>query len=123
MKREITEEMNALSKEVYGSSSRWRKLMDKGVPELWEREKEVVIPTRNGQVKTKVFKEHKYSIKRFTLEEVKEEMLKVLASRKGIELALKDLPTTQHTPSVQAYGADQTAQLSDGSTATAATAE
>lgn len=127
MNRKITEEMNALSKEAYGSSSRWRKLIEKGLPELWEREKEVMVPTRNGDVKKKVFKEHKYCLKRFTLEEVKADMEKIIEGNKARKRLLdsiektSDLGNLPAAPTIAAGGtfeAGQAVITDDGQTAT-----
>lgn len=92
MDHKTNQEMNILSKEVYGTSSKWQKLMRKGVKQVWERDREVVVPTANGQFRTKVFKDQKYTVKYYTFEEVKEEMLKILEERKKNREALAAAP-------------------------------
>ena len=44
MTRKEREELNALSKEVFGSSSRWQKLVEKGYAELVTEDKEEAVP-------------------------------------------------------------------------------
>ena len=75
------QELNALSKEAFGVSSRWQKLVNKGVHEPHERDREVLIPTRKG-IEKKVVTDRKNIHKSYTVEEVKALMLKILANRK-----------------------------------------
>lgn len=70
------QELNALSKEIFGTSSKWVKLMDKGVlnPEI----KRVVIPNKEtGALEQKEFKTGKSTIYRYSLKEVQELMLTI----------------------------------------------
>lgn len=46
--RKQRQELNALSKEVFGTSSRWQKVVDKGYLELLTEEKEVEYPSTTG---------------------------------------------------------------------------
>ena len=45
----IKAEMNKLSLEVFGSSSRWQKIVNNGVSEPHERDQEVMVPV-NGKI-------------------------------------------------------------------------
>ena len=72
-----------MSKEVFGSSSRWQKLVDKGIAEPFEREREVIVPRANGTVVKKTFKDTKSIVKRYTVEEVTTLMKEILESRKS----------------------------------------
>jgi hypothetical protein len=46
--RKQRKELDALSKEVFGTSSRWQKVVDKGYVELLTEEKEVEYPSPTG---------------------------------------------------------------------------
>jgi hypothetical protein len=82
MDRKTREELNKLSLECFGSSSRWQKVMDKGVAEPFERDREVMVPTSKG-VEKKVFTDKKSVVKHYSLEEVKKLMHDILESRKN----------------------------------------
>lgn len=82
MTRKTREELNELSKQVFGSTSRWQKIVDKGVAEPHTREREVMVPTRNGMEK-KVFTDKKDVIKHYSVDEVRKLMEDILASRKS----------------------------------------
>jgi hypothetical protein len=83
--RKTRDELSALSKEVFGASSRWQKLMNDGVQELLTEEVTELVPgEKEGDEPTerKVWVPVKrsdgalqYSIKRYTLEEVHAYML------------------------------------------------
>lgn len=99
MDHKTAQEFKKLSKEAFGTTSRWQKLVNKGVQEPMQREREVVVPDRRGGVTTKIFVEKKLVIKRYSLEEVKKLMEDIIAIKKGLTPA----PTPAHsTPSVQA---------------------
>jgi hypothetical protein len=78
-------ELDTLSKNVFGVSSRWQKLIEKGHPELVVEDKtETVPPAKEGDepttrvVKVPVLSKtgaKQYTIKRYTLETVKDHML------------------------------------------------
>lgn len=74
MDRKIKEELNELSKSVFGSSSRWRKLVENGVPQPVERQREVMVPNRMGGLEMKTFTDRKNVVKRYTIDEVRELM-------------------------------------------------
>jgi hypothetical protein len=76
------QELNALSKKVFGVSSKWQKLVNKGVPEPMERERKVMIPDHKGGVKEKTFIDKKSVTKHYSVEEVKKFMTDVLEARK-----------------------------------------
>lgn len=81
MKREFKDQLNKLSKEVFGTSSRWKKIVDNGVAEPHERDREVMVPTKNGLEK-KIFTDKKSIVKRYTPEEIYKLMLDILEKRK-----------------------------------------
>lgn len=51
--REQREQLNALSKELMGTSSRWQKLLTRGYLETLTEEKEEEVPGENGAAPTK----------------------------------------------------------------------
>lgn len=81
----LKEELNALSKEVFGSSSRWQKLVDKGHEELVMEEIAEYVPSekegeQGTERKVKVpvktsFGALQYVIKRYTVDSIKEYMI------------------------------------------------
>jgi hypothetical protein len=90
IERKVREELNALSKEVFGVASRWQKFIDgvkepvtkvvtetvpgeKGAPDT-TREMTVQVPYGNS-------KKPQYVIKRYTPEETKELLLKIKKER------------------------------------------
>lgn len=102
MDRKTREELNKLSKEVFGTSSRWQKIMDKGVAEPHERDREVMIPGPKGLEK-KVFTDKKSIVKHYSLEEVRQLMNDILEARKKIVVAETAVPTANEEPTVE-YG-------------------
>lgn len=81
MDRKTREELNTLSKECFGTSSRWQKIMLHGVAEPFERDREVMVPTAKG-VEKKVFTDKKNVIKHFSLNEVRKLMEDLLEDRR-----------------------------------------
>lgn len=80
MDRKTTEELNELSKKVFGASSRWRKLVENGIKQPMERDKEVMVPTRDGRsVEKKIFTEKKLVLKRYSVDEVRDLMKSLLS--------------------------------------------
>jgi len=108
------QELNALSKECFGVSSRWQKLVNSGVLEPYEREREVMVPRANGEIVKKTFKDKKSVVRHYTPEEVKNLMIYLIAQRRGNPISAP----VQSTPSVQeiALSSEGTATLADGST-------
>lgn len=101
MDRKTREELNALSKEVFGTSSRWQKIMDHGVLEPYERDREVMIPQANGRLLKKTFTDKKTVVRHYSLEEVKALMNELLLKRKAGNAALAALQksgTTEALP-------------------------
>jgi len=84
MEYKTRQELNELSLKAFGTSSKWQKLVNNGRPELYERDREVVIPGANGLSK-KVFKDQKLVLKRFTVEEIKKHMMQILEDRHNAE--------------------------------------
>lgn len=91
MDRQTREEMNALSKEVFGASSRWQKLLTKGYPKLLTEEVEETVPAEKEGEEPKVIKVQKpvlradgakQSVQAYhTVESVKEMMLALKVKR------------------------------------------
>jgi len=50
--REVIDRLNKLSKEVFGASSRWRKLIDKGYVKQVTEELDDIVPGENGEPDT-----------------------------------------------------------------------
>jgi hypothetical protein len=77
------QELNELSKKVFGTTSRWQKIVNDGVAEPMEREREVLVPKANGQLVKKIFTDKKAVIKHYSVEEVKKLMEDILTARKA----------------------------------------
>ena len=80
MDRNTRETLNKLSKEVFGSSSKWQKLVNDGFVETFTREREAMIPGKNGP-RMKTFTDEKLVTRRYTVEEVTQVMLDILKKR------------------------------------------
>lgn len=105
--REVINELNALSKEVFGTTSKWKKMIEKGVPELMQEDtKKLTI--KDGKQETETVKTpvlytgpsgeaelHQHALKRYTVDEVREFMLMVLDRRQQMKLALAQLEAQQ----------------------------
>ncbi len=117
---EERQELNELSRRVFGTTSRWKKILDNGSVDQMEREREVMVPQANGSVKKKVFKDQKGVIKRYTVEDVRKLMLDLLAKHnsEGQEALAKISNSKQviSAPSSQ-FPEGCTVELSDGTTA------
>jgi hypothetical protein len=50
--REVTDRLNKLSKEVFGASSRWKKLVEKGYVKQVTEELDDIVPGENGEPDT-----------------------------------------------------------------------
>lgn len=88
------QELNTLSKLVFGTSSRWQKIVNNGVAEPHSRDREVVIPGPSG-LKTKIFTDTKNIVKHFNVAEVKKLMETILSERsKGVHRATNLLDTS-----------------------------
>lgn len=95
--RETINELNMLSKEVFGSSSKWKKMVEKGVPELItedtsrfnEKGEKEVVKTPKMFVGPNGGELYQSSLNRYTVESVKEFMLGVLVKRKSFEESIK----------------------------------
>jgi hypothetical protein len=97
LSRKVIEELNALSKEVFNSTSKWRKMCEKGV--LTPLEEDTVRLAADGTkttVKTPVMHVGKndgeiprFYLKRYTPETVREFMVGVLLKRQQFMEAIK----------------------------------
>jgi hypothetical protein len=89
IEKETREELNKLSKEVFGVSSKWQGLLEHGVKELVTETKTETIPGENGkpdetrEIRVPIKKNGvpQYAIKRYNLDEVRELMLNAKKSR------------------------------------------
>ena len=82
MTHQERQEMNELSKEAFGTSSRWQKIVNEGVLESMERKREVMVPKANGGAMKKTFTDRKSVIRRYTVEEIRKAMEDILEARK-----------------------------------------
>lgn len=97
--REIREELNALSKEVFGVSGRWKKLLEFGTNELVTKTVTETIPGENGEPdKTEEVKvadtlrgANQYQHKTYTLDEVRELLLNLKKNRDEIRAKMKEM--------------------------------
>jgi hypothetical protein len=101
MDRKTREELNRLSKEVFGTSSRWKKIVDKGTVEPLERDRKVIVPKANGQLVEKVFTDKKGVTKYMTVEEVLKLMLEIQDSRKKQIAAFQEALAKKEEPKTQ----------------------
>jgi hypothetical protein len=76
-------ELNALSKQVFGTSSRWQKIVQNGVSEPYSRDREVMVPGPNG-IQKKTFTDTKNVIRRYTVDEVRTLMQGILAQSNAL---------------------------------------
>lgn len=91
MDRKTREELNALSKKVFGTTSKWQKLVNNGVAEPFERDREVMITTADGKLGKKVFTDRKYVNKRYSVEEIRKFMESLLTPAVPVESAAPTL--------------------------------
>lgn len=100
------QQLNTLSAQVFGSSSRWKKIVDNGTVDRLSRDREVLVPGSNGPV-TKVFTDTKDVIRRYSVEEVRELMQGILNQRNAlVHKAADEVEVTSSAPSVQLNGSD-----------------
>jgi hypothetical protein len=78
MDTKTREELNALSKRAFGASSKWQKLVNNGIYEEYSRDREVMVPTANGQLMKKTFTDKKKMARRYSVEEVRKLMEGIL---------------------------------------------
>lgn len=95
MERKVREELNELSKKVFGASSRWQKIVDKGVLEPMERTREAMIMV-NGVPEKKTFTDRKSVKKHYTVDEVRNLMLSELVQRNAL-VHKQAIPTLANT--------------------------
>ena len=104
--RETIEEMNELSTETFGTKSKWKKMVEKGVAELIEEDtkkltmkdgKEVVETVKMPSMHVGINggELHKSVLKRYTVEEAKEFMLLVKDRRAQVQAAIKRIEEQQ----------------------------
>lgn len=84
------QELNELSKRAFGASSRWRKLVDNGIKQPVEKDREVMVPAANGRLVKKTFTDRKIVIKRFSVDEVRTLMLGILNRDNALQHPAKD---------------------------------
>lgn len=96
MKRELREELNRLAKEVFGTSSRWQKIVNNGVAEPHTRERQAMVPV-GGTLQLKTFVDKKDIVRHYSVDEVLKLMKDLLDTRNGLEAKYAE----SSTPSVQ----------------------
>ncbi|HEY5234848.1 MAG TPA: hypothetical protein VIJ14_01615 [Rhabdochlamydiaceae bacterium] len=83
MTREDRMYMNELSKAAYGSSSRWQKILEKGVTEKYERNHDSVVPSADGKTfEVKTVKIYESRLRRYTETELAATMIGIVENRK-----------------------------------------
>jgi len=100
--REIKEEMDKLSLEVFGVKSKWRKMVEKGVGELVEEDiKRLVIKDGKEEYETAktvvLYKDQlpTNTLHRYTVQECKEFMIKVKERQEQFRQAFKQFEEQQ----------------------------
>ncbi len=97
--RKEKDELNTLSKDVFGISSKWQKLVDKGYSELVIEEKEETVPaekegdtptTRKVHVPVLKNGAKQYVTKRHTVESIRDYMLNQKTQLDGIRQMIRD---------------------------------
>jgi hypothetical protein len=101
MEYKTRQELNELSLKAFGASSRWQKFVNRGVPQLYERDREVVLADQMGKLGKKVFTDQKVVIHRFTVEEVKKHMMQILEDRHTREKLQKEIAEQQALEATQ----------------------
>lgn len=81
MEYKTRQELNDLSLRAFGTSSRWQKLVNKGIPQAYERDRQVMVVEKDGSLGKKLFTDRKVELKRFTIDEVKTQMVQILEDR------------------------------------------
>lgn len=119
------EELKALSLEVFGSSSKYSKLLNEGHSELVTEEIDEIVPGENGapdtvkQVKVPVKRADgalQYVIKRYTYESVKELMLELKKKKEEFEAMVKKMNEEQAAKQAQAKLEKEVQEAAGGST-------
>lgn len=83
MNRKDREYLNQLSKEAFGTSSRWQKILLHGVIEKYERNHDVVVPKTDGSAfETKTVKVYENQLRRYTETELTAMMIGLIEKRK-----------------------------------------
>lgn len=120
------QELNALSKEVFGASSRWQKLVTNGYSELVTEEVEELVPSDKEGEEPKLEKVRMPALlngmrqsvmKRHTVESVKELMLKLKTSRDEYFVRVKEAQAAQQAAKEKAELAQKVQEAVAGSAA------
>ena len=85
MEYKTRQELNELSLKAFGVSSRWKKIMDRGLQQTYERDREVVLAMQNGKLEKKVFTDQKVVIHRLSAEEVKNYMVQIIETKNALQ--------------------------------------
>lgn len=100
--RKTKEELNALSKSVFGTTSKWRKMMELGVSEIVQEDtKKLVVKDGKEEyetIKTPVMHKDQLVVnrlKRYTIDEVREFMLMVKDRQEQFREAMKRVEEEQ----------------------------
>lgn len=95
--RSTREELGTLSKEIFGSTSRWQKILDKGTLELVTETVTEEVPGENGAEPTKKETQvpvlmngtKQFTVKRYTLDTLKGYLLELKAKREAFLAMIK----------------------------------
>lgn len=122
--KEIVNELSALSKEVFGSRSRWKKLIEKGYIKQTTEDLDEIVPGENGAPDTtqkvpvaKRRKDGAYlnTLERHTIESVKEYMLDLKKKREEFMAMIKKAQEEQEAKKKQAELEEKVARELTGS--------
>ena len=118
-------ELGALSREVFGSSSKWLKMIDKGVTELVTEEVTEFVPSADEdgegttrQVNVPVKAKNgalQYRIKRHTVDSIKSNMLTLKAQIEAFKTVLAKMRAEQDAAKAASELADKVHQHVGGS--------
>lgn len=91
------QELNALSQKAFGSSSKWKKLVESGYYEIWARDRQAMVTGPDGKMDKRTFTDKKHVTKYPTVEEVRTFMTDEIAKREAAEAASAKFAETQAT--------------------------
>lgn len=97
------QELNALSQKAFGTSSKWKKLLDEGYFELWSRDRQAMVAGTDGKMVTKTFTEKKYVTKYPTVDDIRKYMVGEVEKKNAAEAAAKlEFEAVKLTPKIPA---------------------
>lgn len=121
--RQTRMELNALSKEVFGVSSRWQKLL-KGTSKLVTRKTTEEVPGKDGEppttkeIEVPVLTEYgakQYTTKYYTIDEIRQLMLDAKKQMDDIRAAMKKQQEEQEAAKAKKALEDKVTETAQGS--------